>query len=460
MLDVQIRLHREYLLTQATGQKLFLTLHLHPQAAACSARPPLAVAFVVETSGSMREVVTERIEGAGQMTVLGGKAAEMVHAAKTKMDLVTESLRGLLESGLLQPGDRLALVKFDDTAEVLVPFTGIAERARLLAATERLNWYAGGTQMGSGMLAATTLLRGETGNRRLVLLMNGQTSDEALVHEQINLLADAQIPVTTVGMGDEVNTQLLVEITDRTQGRPIDVVPGTRPPELPAVRASELPAALLGDLRQAAGEVVTNVGLSIRTVKDVVLERVTRVHPTQTEVDRGKAPLPLGNVEAGGGATYILEFTLPARPSARMRLAQLGLTYQIPGAHYMGEVSPLDVIVEFTQDAVLAARVDAEVMQWVQQRNVEGLIAQATREAQTNPQQGQKTLELARSMTQRLRNGAMTQVLDRALGELSISKAISLGTAKTLKMGAKTQTIKVRRNDRSSDEDIRKRAGA
>jgi len=460
MLDAQLRPHREYLLAQAAGQKLFLTLHLRPQAAARGARPPLSVAFVVDTSGSMREVVTEPTERTGQTTVVEGKTYEVVRGAKSKMDLVIESLRGLLSSDLLRPEDRIALVKFDDTAEVLVPFTGIGERARLLAAAERLDWYSGGTHMGAGMLAATTLLRSEAGNRRLVLLTDGQTFDEAVVQEQIEQLAQAQISVTTVGVGDEVNTGLLVKITDQTQGQPIDVVPDTQQPQPPAVRASELPAALLGDIKQAASEVVTNVGLSIRTVKDVVLERVTRVQPTQTEVDRSKAPLPLGNVEAGGGTTYVLEFTLPARPPARMRLAQLGLTYQVPGAHYRGEIPPLDVVVEFTQDEGLAARVDGEVMQWVQQRNVEGLVAQATREAQTNPQQAQKTLELARNMTQRLGNGAMTQALDRALGELSTSKTISLGTAKTLKIGAKTQTIKVGSSDLPSDEDIRKMTGA
>lgn len=460
MLDTQLRPHREYLLAQTPGQKLFLTLQLQPQAHARQARPALSVAFVVDTSGSMREAVTEPTERTGQTTVVEGQTYEVVRGAKTKMDLVIESLRGILSSELLRPEDRLALVKFDDTAEVLVPFTGTSERARLLAAVERLDWYSGGTQMGAGIQAAASLLDGEHGSRRMILLTDGQTFDEGVVQEQTERLAGARIPVTTVGVGDEVNTNLLMQITDRTQGQPIDVVPDTQHPQAPAVRASDLPAALIGDLRHAALEVVTTVGLSVRTVKEVVLDRVTRVHPTQTEVDRTQTPLPLGNVEAGAGATYVLEFTLPARPPTRMRLAQLGLTYEVPGAQYRGEIPPLDVVVEFTQDEGLAARVDGEVMQWVQQRNIEGLVAQATREAQSSPQQAQKTLELARTMTQRLGNGAMTQALDRALGELSSSKTISLGTAKTLKIGAKTQTIKVGASDLPSDEDIRKLTGA
>lgn len=460
MLGATVSLHREYLLAQTPNQKLFLLLKLSPQANARSARPDLALAFVVDTSGSMREVVTEPTEWTGETRTVDGKTYNIVRGAKTKMDLVIESLRAIFGSDFLRASDRVSLVKFDDTAEVLVPFTNAAERVRLIAAAERLDLHSGGTQMGAGMQAATTLLEAEQGNRRMIVLTDGQTFDETVVQQEIERLAALQVPVTTVGVGDEVNTNLLIQITDRTQGKPIDVVPDNQNPQPPAIRTSDLPAALLDDLRAAASEVVTGVGLTVRTVKDVVLERVTRVHPTQTEVDRRVAPLPLGNVEAGAGATFVLEFTLPPRPPARMRLAQLGLTYQVPGANYRGEIPPLDVVVEFTHNESLTARIDPDVMQWVQQRNIEQLVLQATREAQSSPEQAQKTLALARTMTQRLSNGAMTVALDRAIQELDSSKTLSLGTAKTLKLGAKTQTIRASGADLPNDDDIRKLTGA
>ncbi len=460
MLEAKMRPHREFLLAGTPGQKLFVMLNLRPNAEARQARPNLSVVFVVDTSGSMREVVTEPTERTGQTTFVDGQRYEVVRGAKNKLELVTEALRGIVSSDLIRPEDRLALVKFDDLADVLVPFTPATDRSRLLDAIGRLDWYSGGTQMGAGMQAGVKLLSGESGSRRMVLLTDGQAFDALLAQEQAGVLSGMQVPVTTIGVGDEVNTELLTDITDKTQGQPIDVVPDNQNPQPPAVRASELPGALLGDLKQAASEVVTNVALSVRAVKDVVLERVTRVQPTQTEVARTGGALALGNVEAGAGATYILEFTLPDRPAARMRLAQLGLTYQVPGANYRGEIPPLDVVVEFTGDEAMAARVDGEVMQWVQQRNIESLVAQATREAAQNPEQAARTLEQARSMTQRLGNGAMTQVLDRAIGELGSSKTISLGTAKTMRLGAKTQTLKSSEGGLPSDEEIRKMTGA
>jgi len=208
-------------------------------------------------------------------------------------------------------------------------------------------------------------------------------------------------------------------------------------------------------------EVVTNVTLSVKTVRDVALERITRVYPTQTEVDRSVQPHPLGNAEAGDWTVYILEFTLPTRGPSRIRLAQLGLTYEVPGQGYRGELPPIDVVAEFTTNESLSSRIDPQVMQWVQQRNIEMLVKQAAQEAKSDPAKAAKTLELARNMTVKLGNSAMTQALDRAVGELRSSKTLSLGTQKTLKIGAKTQTLKAEPGSAlPSDEEIRKITGA
>jgi Ca-activated chloride channel family protein len=461
MLETRLQPHREYLLAHMPGQKMFLALKVRPEAQAASARPQLAIAFVVDTSGSMREVVTEPTQRTGQSVRVDGKEYEVVRGAKSKMDLVVEALQSLLNSRQLEPTDRLALIKFDDHAGVVQPFTDAAHKARLMAAVKQLPQFSGGTHMGAGMLEGMKQLQKESGSRRMILLTDGQAFDEPLVEEAAAQLAEAHIPVTAIGVGDDWNDDLLMAITDRTQGRPFHIVPDTQNPMPPSLKASELPQAILGELESAASEVITDIGLSVRTVKDVTLDRVTRVYPTQAEVEQ-KTPYPLGNAAKGDWTVFILEFTLPARPPARIRLAQLGLTYQVPGQGYRGEVPPMDVVVEFTTDEALAARIDPEVMQWVQQRNIEMLVKQATQEARTDPAKAAKTLELARNLTVKLGNSAMTRALDQAVGELKSSKTISLGTAKTIKIGAKTQVLKQGPGggDLPSDEEIRKITGA
>lgn len=458
MLNASIKPHRECLLAHSNGQKLFLALSLSPQKEATQTRPALSIAFVVDTSGSMREVVTEPTEMTGQTVRVDGQEYEVVRGASSKMDVVIQSLRTIIQSDRLLPQDRIAIVKFDDQSEVLEPFTSSTERARLLAAADRLSRYSGGTHMGAGMQSALDLLEKETGSRRMVLLSDGETFDAPVVEEQLERMVANHISASVVGVGD-FNENLLRKVGDQSQGQLFDVVADIQNPMPPSIKTSDLPQALLGDLHKATLEVVTDVALSVRCVKEVSLDRITRVSPTQTEVNLQQAPHYLGNIDHGG-AVYILEFNLPARPAVKVRLAQIGITYQVPGADYRGELPPIDVLVEFSGDEARAGAIDPEVMQWVQQRNIEMLVLQATQQAQRDPEQAQKTLEVARSMTQRLGQSNMTVALDRAINELGSSKTISLGTAKTLKIGSKTQTLRQDGGNLPTDEEIRRITGA
>ena len=257
MLKATLTPHRENLLTQTAGQKLFVALTVQPGEEASAARPQLSVAFVVDTSGSMRETVTEPTERTGRTTVVDGQRYEVVRGAKSKMDLVTEALTGVFASTLLQTDDRLALVKFDDKAEVLLPFTEAQDRDTLRRAVERLSDFSGGTLMGAGMQEALELLRLEQGSKRLLLLTDGRTSDEDTVREVGAALAEDRVAVTTIGVGEEWNEELLTELTDRTQGKPYYVVPDVQDPQPPAVRMTDLPDELMNELERTTNEVVT-----------------------------------------------------------------------------------------------------------------------------------------------------------------------------------------------------------
>lgn len=440
MLKAELQPHREFLLANTPGQKLFVALRLQATPEALGQRAPLAVAMVVDTSGSMRERT-------------GGKK----HGQR-KIELVIDALKQLLASPLLQAQDRLALIKFDASAKVLHPFASAQNRQSLAEAADELARYKGDTFMGAGMSEALKLLAQEQGNRRLLLLTDGETSDEKTVHKISQRLAQERIPVTAIGVGDEWNDELLTEITDLTQGKPFHVVADSAEPQPPSLSASELPQALLSELEHATQEVIANVALSVRCIKDVGLERITRVYPVQSEVGL-QHPHPLGNVEAGEGAVFVLEFDLPQRPAARIRLAQLGLTYEVPGKGYRGELPPLDLVVEFTADETQAARIQPQIMQWVQQRNIEALVKQATAEARNNPEKAAKTLALAHTLSQRVGQTAMTQALERAALELKEKQALSPHMQKTLRVGAKTQTLSANPPSLPSDEEIRRATG-
>ncbi|MDZ7704206.1 MAG: VWA domain-containing protein [Trueperaceae bacterium] len=451
MLDVSLDLHRDFLRADQAGQKLFARLTLRPDAQARQARPPLAIAFLIDTSGSMRDVVAPRTD------------AEQDVRAQNRLDIVIGALRKTLDAAGLTADDRLAVIRFDDDAEVLAPLTTHTRRARLIAASERLSRYAGGTQLGRGLEHALHLLQNETASRRIILLSDGQAEDEPRVRDLSQQLAAQHIPVTTIGVGD-FNADLLNDLADTTQGRLIDVVADIPAPGSGSVNIHDLPNAIIGDVNHAQHEVITNAALSARTVKGVSLERVTRVFPVLTDVTMTQQPYTLGNIATTKQSVFILEFSLPARPAARIRLAQLGLTYDVPGANHRGELPPVDLVAEFTHDDTATARIDQQVMSDVQQRNVEQLVKQGIALARRGQaDDAAKTIALARAQTQRLGNSAMTQALSRVLDELETSQTLSVGTAKTLSMSTKTQTMRVGDEALSqglTEEELRRRTGA
>ena len=457
MLNVDVRAHRPYLRASAGGQKLFLMLKLLPAPEAAVARPDVSVAVVVDTSGSMREPApgtTPELVPTDPVTV-DGKTYNATYRGASKLDITMEAVRRLVESEYLRPDDRVSLIHFDDQADVLASEKVGEGRSRLAQAVDRLREYSGGTQMALGLRDAEAELRGQQDDTRTVLLLtDGLAIDEEECREAASALAALRARIIALGVGEEYNEDLLADLASTTQGKPYDFRDMTVLPEI-----------FDAELGSATRQVVSDVEATVKTVRDVRLVSVARVYPSLADLDPARAPLQLGSLEAGDHTIFILELDVPERPAVRARLAQIGVTYRVPGQGYRGEIPPIDVTVEYTTDEALAASVDPEVMGYVQQRNVDSLIRQATEQAETNPEQAAKTLRVARSMTQRLGNRGMTVALGQAEDELRSRGTIAIGTRKTIKLGARTQTMKVGPDDDlpqnvPSQDEIRRLTGA
>jgi Ca-activated chloride channel homolog len=457
MLDVTVKPHRGYLQANAGMQKLFVMLKLLPKPDAGQGRPRVDLAIVIDTSGSMREPApgsAAEVRPIAPFTV-DGKTYNATYDGPSKLDVATDAARRLIESPQLRPEDTVALIQFDDRSQVMATGAVGQDRAQLLAALDRLGEFSGGTHMALGLRNAEAELRDDpTASRTVLLLTDGLAVDEDDCRRAADALAQLRARIVALGVGEEYNEDLLADLASTTRGKPYDFRDMTA-----------LPQIFEDELGSATRQVVSDVEVTARTVRDVRLVSAARVYPSLAELDPAQMPLQVGSLEAGDYTVFMLELDVPERPAVRARLAQVGLTYRVPAQGYRGELSPVDLTVEFTSDQALAANVDPEVMGYVQQRNVDDLVRRATEQATTNPQQAAKTLQLARSMTQRLGNHGMTVALGQAEDELRSRGTISIGTRKTIKLGARTQTMKVGPADGTpenvpSEEEIRRMTGA
>ncbi|PSB54138.1 VWA domain-containing protein [filamentous cyanobacterium Phorm 6] len=459
MLNVQITPHREFLPADSSEQKLFVMLKLWPKKEVANTRPPTTFVFLIDTSGSMREVVVGDVVPTGNTFTVDGQEYMGVTGGETKIGIVIESLKKLIHSGKLSASDRIAIVKFDDSASTLIGLTPATQTSQLESAIEQLRDFSGGTRMGLGLRGALSLLSGQNMTiRRTLLFTDGQTFDEDVCRAIASEFASNNTPITALGVG-EFNENLLTYLSDTTGGIPLHIVAEENPGGA-AVSISKLPDTIIQEFTQAQQEVITNLALTVKTVKGVKLTRIVRAYPSQAEFSLTQDPYPIGNAVGNDETVFILEFSMESRAASRVRIAQLGLTYDVPGQNRRGELPPANLLVQFVAGQV-AAQLDQEVMVYVQQCNISQLVGDATRIAESNPQKAEELLETARRMTVRIGNDAMTQSLNQAQDELRKTRRISDGTRKTVKMGSKGKTVKWGGdiNNELSEEQIRKLSG-
>jgi Ca-activated chloride channel family protein len=160
-------------------------------------RAPLALTFVIDTSGSMEQ--------------------------QNRLELVKHALRLLV--GQLDAGDQIALVGFSNDARVVLPLTNATRRAEIEQAIHGLS-ANGGTNAEAGLklgyeLAAQTLRAGAT--NRVVFLSDGVANIGQTTHEALSAAVQAQrargiyLNTIGVGMGDH-NDALLEQLADQGDG--------------------------------------------------------------------------------------------------------------------------------------------------------------------------------------------------------------------------------------------------
>ena len=459
MLNVQLSSHRDFLPADAAQQKLFVMLKLRPLKQAATTQPSTAFAFVIDTSGSMREVVSGDSQPTGEQVTVDGQNYVVTVGGKTKIDIVIESLLALVRSGCLEENDRVAIVQFDDNASILVDLTSATQADKLEDAIRQLDTYSGGTQLGLGMNQTLNVFSSTAmASRRALIFTDGETFDEDRCLEVVKEFSANNIPITALGIG-EYREDLLIDLSDKSGGRLFHIDP--RKQDGTAVSVEDLPATIIEEFSRAQKDVVTNLALTTRTVKGVELTRVLRAYPDQAEFSSEGDRYLIGNAAANDETIFILEFTVDGRPPSRARIAQIGLTYDVPGQQHRGELPPQNLVVQFIPDQGSAVQVDREIMDYMQQCNISSIVGEATRISNSDPEKAQELLDRAHRMTVRIGNKDLVESLNSAKDELRKTRKLSSDTRKTVKMGSKGKTVKMGGsiNDEISEEEIRNATG-
>ncbi|MFH8563937.1 von Willebrand factor type A domain-containing protein [Streptomyces sp. NPDC017988] len=265
-------------------------------------RPPAALTFVIDVSGSMAE--------------------------PGRLDLVKKSLGIMADQ--LRPDDSIALVTFSDTAETVLPMTRLGDtgdgRSRVHEAIERME-PTRSTNLEAGVTTGyDTAVRGKKkgATNRVVLLSDalantGETSADGILDRISDARREHGITLFGVGVGSDYGDALMERLADKGDGHTTYV---SNDKEAREVFCEQLPAHIELRARDAKAQVAFD---------PATVERFRLIGYENREVaDDDFRDDSVDGGEIGPGHTVTALYAVRTKPGADGHLATAGVRWLDP----------------------------------------------------------------------------------------------------------------------------------
>ena len=407
-LNIRTVMNRDILPVTGSEQAAYALVDLKASTASIPGSMPVNFGLVLDRSGSMD----------------GEKLAHLKEAVGYVVDQ-------------LGTQDHLSVTIFDDQVETLIPSQPVRDRERIKRTIEAVI-ARGGTQISDGLKQGLAQVRaGMAADRvnRLLLLTDGQTwDDEAACLALAEDAAREGITLTSIGIGEDWNEKLLLQIAERSHGNSHWI---------------QNPLAILEVFRQEVESMrsvaMTNLQVTVRTSPVVRLARVFSTVPMIADLSRtisnGTASLSLGSLDGPRGQVLLLEARISAQQAGTFLLGKIETTYDIPSLGLTEQRRTADLVVTLSADPSAAARVNAEVMNLVEKVGAFKLQTRALTDiASGDLDAATRRLRSAATVLLDLGERDLAETAAREARELTRTGALSSAGTKTLAYGTRKLT--------------------
>ncbi|HET6381786.1 MAG TPA: VWA domain-containing protein [Armatimonadota bacterium] len=350
-------------------------------------RTPLNLTIVIDRSGSMSGSKLENAKRA---------AGEVVR--------------------LLDDGDYVSVVGFDNNGRIYAPAQRIDALTRpdILERIRRIV-CGGGTdirralEMGYDQLQ---LFAGPETISRLLLLSDGQ--DESgntvdMLSNQAGHFASAQMAITSLGIGDDFDEEMMIAIAERSGGASHYI---KNPPDIVDIFRQELSRLFAVVARWPR--------LLIRVSRNVTITQVLNENYRRRIVE-DTAEIQLNDMSQSEQQFALVEFLAVPWPSGEFRIAQVELNYQPAGAVGIKRLSE-DVLITYTDDPeMVRTGRNLEVLRRREELNVASVLTRTMidlKKGKVRPEEAAEQLDNAHATLVRYGASPLTDELSKTINEV------------------------------------------
>jgi len=407
-ITLDYQLNKNCFLAKGTTQLAYLLIELKAKNSAVDKRPSLNLCLVMDRSASMKG---------------------------DKIEKVKEAIGNIIDH--LTAEDFLAIVIFNEEAEVLIPAQAVTDKENLKATVNQLQ-YAGGTSISSGVNEGLNEIRKHLADQRInrmIILTDGQTyGDEEDCFQLATEAAEAGIVITALGVGDEWHEDVLDTIA-RGNGGKSDYI----------ATAGEINSIFENEINTMQHVITKNNVLTLRFVSGIQPRKVCRVLPYIAELDyetfaENEAKINVGELDQTTGQTLLAEIFVSPKQEGRCRISQAELVYDVPGDNIFDQKVRKDIIADFTSDEHACKAINPKVMNVAEKVSAYEIQTRALTQAARGDIPG-ATQKLRASATRLLDMGEH-DLADATLAEIdNLQKWGSMSSSGTKKLRYETRKL-------------------
>jgi Ca-activated chloride channel family protein len=408
-LQVRCILSKDTVAATDTEQAVYVLVDIKAGNGTASGPLPANVSLVLDRSGSMD----------------GEKMSNLKEAVGYVVDHLSNN-------------DLISVTIFDDQVETLVPSQPAQNHDDIKAKLSNLI-ARGGTQISDALKAGLEeVKKGFAKDRvnRVLLLTDGQTWDDEDACLAIAEEAGTQgIAITSIGIGDEWNEKLLLQIAERSKGNSHWI---------------QNPISILDVFQQEVEGIqavaATNLKITTRMSRGVKPTKVYVTSPmivdiSSRAVNNGTVMTDLGALDGKRGQSILIEARIPAKKPGQFRIGQVEVNYDVPSQGIMGQAIKMDLHVTVTRDSVAAAKVNAVVMNLVEKVSAFKLQTRALTEAEAgNIAAATQKLQSAATVLLNLGEDELAEAAEKEILSLKKTGAFTSAGTKKLEYGTRKLT--------------------